>query len=102
MEVRHMLVVGERLIRSLVGWHCRPAGAPAGIAVEEHSGILDEAHLSIPAPGCSDTPALARSDIVGEGCSYIVAEGHSCILGWAHFYTALEERCCTPWTRSQM
>merc|ERR550519_2047664 len=91
MEVRHMLVVGgggEHLIRSLVGWHCRPAEALAGTAVEVHFGILDEAHLSI--------PALARSGIVDGECSCIVAEGHSCILGLARFGTALEGRCCTP------
>ena len=105
MEVRHMLVVGgggEHLIRSLVGWHCRPAEALAGTAVEVHFGILDEAHLSIPALECSDTPASARSGIVGGERSCIVAEGHSCILGLARFGTALEGRCCTPWRRGQM
>ena len=99
MEVRHMLVVGEHLIRSLVGWHCRPAGEPAGTAVEVHSDILAEEHLSTPAPECSDTPALARSGIVGGERSDIVAEGHSYIPGWARFGIALEERCCTPCRR---
>ena len=69
-------MAGENLIRSLVGWRCTLAVVLAGTVVSAHCDILAEAHLSIPAPGCSDTPALARSDIVGEGCSYIVAEVH--------------------------
>ena len=83
MEVRHMLVVGEDLIRSLVGLHCTPAGALAGTAVEAHFDILGEAHLSIPALERSDIAAVARSDIVAGG----------------RFGTALGVRCCTPCRR---
>ena len=93
------MLVGEDLIRSLVGWHCTPVGAPAGTAVLAHSDILAEAHLSIPVPECSDTPVWARSDIVGGGRSDIVGEGRSYILDWGRFCTALEERCCKPCRR---
>ena len=100
MEVRHMLAVGgggEHLIRSLVGWHCRPAEALAGTAVEVHFGILDEARLSIPAPERSDTPVSAHSGTVDGGRSDTVGEAHSYILVGEHFGTAPGERCCTPW-----
>ena len=79
MKVRHLLLVVEHIIRSLVGWQYTPAEAPAGTVGGERCDIPGEERLSIPARercgtavgGRSGIVVLERSDIAGEGRSDI-------------------------------
>ena len=78
MKVRHLLlVVVEHIIRSLVGWHCTPAEAPAGTVGGERCDIPGEERLSIPARERCDTAVGGRSGIVVLERFDIAGEGHS-------------------------
>ena len=77
MKVRHLLLVVEHIIRSLVGWHYTPVEAPAGTVGGERCDIPGEERLSIPARERCGTAVGGRSGIVVLGHSDIAGEGHS-------------------------
>ena len=77
MNVGHMLLVVEHIIRSLVGWHCTPVEAPAGTVGGERCDIPGEERLSIPARERCGTAVGGRSGIVVLERSDTAGEGHS-------------------------
>ena len=77
MKVRHLLLVVEHIIRSLVGWHCTPVEAPAGTVGGERCDIPGEERLSIPARERCGTAVGGRFGIVVLERSDTAGEGHS-------------------------